>query len=617
MSTKPPFLAYRSFYTPLNTIEKFNAAGYDTVCLFPAHTLNSRGTPYSQYPPVWRWFDRLDFAPLDEMIHNVTLPMPEAKFLCMVDLNSPAWLEHMFQHDCCDTFNNLGKAIHNPHWLEATAKYLEAFLRYADAGYGSRIQAYILACGGTDEWYDYSLGSEDPHRREAWRQWCLKKGLPDPVDIPPASVRDHISHENLLRDPVTDQTALDYWRFCNESVADAVLHFAAVTRKVIGRKADIGCFFGYLLEQTARTLVSCGHLDYERLLDSPEIDFAVCPGTYEDRHIGGGSGFLTPHGSITVRGKRLLHECDQRTNTYNSYLAPGINLRLDSAWPDERSTVAGLKRETALGLIHRTHLWWFDMWGDYYQGEAVMNTLARAREIWSRYAAAPAVEVSEIAMIVDADSTYFLNQDHPAVPEINVGTRTKLNRSGAPYQIYSFNDLPRIEDFSRYKLVIFTSLFHLTPVKREVLQQYVLREGRTVLWLGPAGIIADGKYAEENCEKLTGIPRRAEGTQKAAFGNWNSVSLRDYRQLTPALLKEIAREAGVHLYTCREWPVYAEGPLLAVHTAAGGREELSVKVPSGTAIELFTGKEYPIRNGKFTCDFLEPDTAFFAIGSGV
>ena len=67
-----PFLAYRSFYTPVNTIEQFSKAGYETFCVFPAHTVNSRGTPYSQYPPVWLWYYKFNFAPLDDMIEDTT-----------------------------------------------------------------------------------------------------------------------------------------------------------------------------------------------------------------------------------------------------------------------------------------------------------------------------------------------------------------------------------------------------------------------------------------------------------------------------------------------------------------------------------------------------------------
>lgn len=612
--TTPPFLAYRSFLTPLNTIAKFARAGYDTLCVFPAHTMNSRGTPYSSYPPVWRWFDHLDFAPFEQMVHDVSKAMPEARLLCMIDLNSPVWLEHYMAYECCDSFNNLGKAIHNPLWRKSVEEYLQKFLQYADRRFSDRIQAYVLACGATDEWYDYSLGTEDQHRRTAWREWCLKNGLPDPVDIPPASVREHITHENFLRDPKVDKIALNYWKFCNQAVADTILHFAAITRKIIHRRALTGCFYGYILEKAGCALVSCGHLDYERVLDSPDIDFLISPGTYSDaRRVGGGSGFLVPHGTVAVRGKRLLHECDQRTHTYNPYLTSEITLKVNTAWPDEASTVAGLKREAALGLIHRTHLWWFDMWGDFYQGEKVLDTLARVRKIWNDYAGSSPEDLCQIAMIVDPDSTYYLNQDHPDILEINRGIRNKLNLVGAPFEVYSFNDIPQIKNFTQYRLVVFTSLFHLTPEKKKILKQYVLKDGRSVLWLGPAGIIDHEKYDPENSRKLTGVAPDAADIACCKQKLWQSVYCRDYRKITPAALKQLAKSAEVHLYTDREWPVYAEGSLLAVHSAEGGTETIRVPRRSGLATELFSGSKTPIRNGCFQYRFQTPDTALFVL----
>lgn len=222
-SNASPFLAYRSFHTHANTINKFSDAGYDTVCVFPAHTCNSRGTPYSQYDPTWLWFDKIDFSPFDKMIDDIDHAMPGARLLCMIDLNSPCWLEHMCAYSCADSFNNLGKAIHNEEWVNATRDYLKAFVTYANQKYADRICAYVLACGATDEWYDYSNGTDIPERRDAWRKWQISHGRPDPVDIPSQSIRDRASHENFLRNPEADGLAMDYWRFCNESVADTIL----------------------------------------------------------------------------------------------------------------------------------------------------------------------------------------------------------------------------------------------------------------------------------------------------------------------------------------------------------------------------------------------------------
>lgn len=607
------FLAYRSFHMPVNTISKFASAGYDTVCVFPAHTRNSRGTPYSQYDPTWLWYDKIDFSPFDKMIEDISEAMPGARFLCMIDLNSPCWLEHMNAYSCADSFNNLGKAVHNQDWLQATTDYLRTFMKYADEKYGDRVAAYVLACGATDEWYDYSDGTDNAERRRAWREWRMKKGRPDPVDIPPQSVRDRASFEDFLRDPESDGLAMEYWHFCNESIADTILHFAKEAREVVKDRAQIGCFYGYILEKTDHTLVSCGHLEYERVLDSPDIDFLISPGTYRDRPMGGGSGFLIPEGSASVRGKRLLHECDQRTHTSNHFLLPYITLEMPSAWKNERETVAGIKREASLGMINGTHLWWFDMWGDFYQGEAVMDTLAQVRTLWDTYHTDNLSDMSEIAMIVDPESTYMVNQNHPAVKEMNLGTRNKLNRVGAPFDVYSFRDIPKIKDFSRYKLVIFTSLFDISGEKAEIMNQYVLCNDRYVLWMYAPGIYDGTAFAPDHCRKLTGIPYGSEGLSVKKMNGWTSAYLYDYSQLTVEMLKYLAGESGVRITTQEQLPVYARGDMLAVHTAEGKDIKLHVDPKYKSVKELFTGWICSVKEGIFIYPFASPDTALFAL----
>jgi len=608
----PGFLSYRSFHTPLNTIEKFSHQGYDTCVVFPAHTFNSLGTPYSQYPPTWLWYDKIDFTPFDKMVADTMNAMPDARLLCMIDLNSPIWLEHNKGYSSVDSFKNLGKAVHCPDWIEPTMWYLENFVKYADEHYGDRIRGYILACGSTDEWYDYSLGTESRERRVAWRKYQLDHGRPDPIDIPPESVREHTSHDDFFRDPSADKLALEYWHFCNESIADTIIKFADVMRPIIGDKAEIGCFYGYILEKSRDSLVSCGHLAYEKLMDSNNIDFVISPGTYRDRQIGGGSGFLVPHGTASVRGKRLLHECDQRTHTFNPYIAPNIKFS-STYWSDEASTVAGIKREAALGLIGRTYLWWFDMWGDFYQGETVMKTLGKVCDLWSEISAIPAENVHEVAMIVDPESTYFINQNNPIVPKINLGTRNKLNRLGAPFEVYSFNDIPLIKDFDRIKLVIFTSLYELTKEKQETLQKYVFCNGRHVLWLYAPGIITEGKLDTQNCEKLSGIPYEAQDIERRDMDEYTSWYIHDYDKLTPNILKMLAKESGVCVNVEQEIPVYAEGNLLAIHTADGGDITVTVDEKYTTAEELFTGKTCVISGGKFVYSFASPDTAMFRL----
>jgi hypothetical protein len=196
---------------------------------------------------------------------------------------------------------------------------------------------------------------------------------------------------------------------------------------------------------------------------------------------------------------------------------------------------------------------------------------------------------------------------------MNLRTRNKLNRLGAPYDVYSFNDIPKIKDFSRYKLVIFTSLFYLTPEKKRILDSYVLKDGRHVLWLYAPGIYNGESFDIKNCEDISGIPYSHDGVCSRDMGEWVSHYIYDYDTMTPEVLKALAEEAGVIMTARALCPVYKRGNLLAVHTECGGEQTLTVETKYTKARELFTDKEYDITDGKFVYPFDSPDTALFVL----
>ena len=154
----------------------------------------------------------------------------------------------------------------------------------------------------------------------------------------------------------------------------------------------------------------------------------------------------------------------------------------------------------------------------------------------------------------------------------------------------------------------------MTEEKKKILRKYILKNKRTVLWLGLAGVMDNEIYDPANCRKLTGISD--PDSNFAAIvkqNNWNSVWIPDYYKVTSAIMKQIAEHAGVHLYTRQEWPVFAEGNLLSIHTGTGGEETISIPRDSGTVTELFTGKTIRYENGKFTYRFKKPDTVLFEL----
>jgi hypothetical protein len=617
MNSKPYF-AYRSFWPELETMKRMNACGVDTICFYPANTLNSLGEPYCKYPPTWLWYDRYDFSSLDQQVADILSAVPSARLICLVDLNSPEWL--CKNRPDFNSFGQLGRTVCDDTWRQLVAAYLAAFLRHAEMQHGHRIEAYALACGYTTEWMDLSNGTESPSKTRAFQEWCRAQGFPVPSDIPSPSVREHISHGGLLRDPETDRLALDYWRFCSEAVADAIAFFVEKARENIRSHKHIGVFYGYPIETGGERLLRTAHLAYERVLDLPGLDFLISPGTYRDRETGGGSGFMTPMGTVRLKGKAFLHECDQCTHTYNRHLSPYVSWNAWHAWPDEASSLAGLKREVALALIQGASMWWFDMWGGFYQDASVFEAFREMKPIWDRFAGKSFDSVAETALVIDPDSFLYLresqladdtNRDGVRPEGFARGIRNSLNRLGAPYDIYSMRDIPLIPSFDRYRCVIFCTPFEIDEEKEAMLREHVLRGGRTVVWFYAPGVSDGRRWTPERMEAFCGVPFGTPGIVPNDMGEWQSVFVATPDDLTVDRLKKIAAGAGVALY-CREpVPVYANSRLLAVHTADGGR--IRIALPSSHAIirELFSGAIVAQNCSAFEHDFPSPGTCLF------
>ena len=343
----------------------------------------------------------------------------------------------------------------------------------------------------------------------------------------------------------------------------------------------------------------------------PEIDFIIGPGTYVDREIGGGSGFMVAHETFRLKGKRYLHECDQRTHTYNRQLSPYVECDYES-WPDEMSTIAGLKREMALCLINKASLWWFDMWGGFYEGERVFENFRQMKRIWDELVDIPAQSTAEILMVVDPESTYFLNEQEYCTKEFNQQTRKKLNRIGAPHDICSFNDLPVMDNLDQYKLIIFTTSFAIDDRKQKILDEYVFNKQRMVVWFYAPGIVKDGKWEPEQVKALCGTDYEASGINIIERDDWNSVYVHDPATLKVEDMRRLAELAGLHLYSSIGHPVYANEKLLTVHTPIA--EQLQIKLPRefGKVTELFSGKIWE----NISCMELNtngPDTLLFLL----
>ncbi len=611
----PLAFAYRSFWPEFEAMRQFKDAKVDTVCVFAANTDNSLGKPYSKYPSVWRWFGKYDFDSLNKQYDDVLAVNPDATFICMIDLNTPIWLQRQLAlrgHSAeSESFTMLSCACANPAWRKEVKTYLKAIIEHMEARYGDRIRAYLLACGQTDEWMDYSRGTAGRMKTQAWQAWCAQHGRPE-VPIPSYARMDEASFDGLIRDPATERDIIDYAHFTGDVIADAILDFVAQARALAPKQRQIGMFFGYILELTTNRLVWAGHLEYERLYHSPDIDFFISPGTYQDRPMGGGSGFMVPNGTRVLCGKGFLHEIDHRTPTYNIHLDEFVSIGWMHPWKDQAETDAGLKREFSLAIINGTSLWCFDMWGGVFRTPETMEIVARSRQLWDTYAKQPSETRAEVALVVDPQSARLVNDRSPLAGQIYAATRKKLNRLGAPFEVFSFNDLSKA-DLSQYKMFVFPGLFEVTAEKAAVLTEHVFHRDRTVVFAYAPGI-SDGKTLDTaRVQALTGTAFQTEGVSVAKHDAWTAVYVPSYKGLATEVLRRAAVDAGVTIYCDDAVPVYANQRLVAIHMAEGGSKTITLPGPCREVRELYTGQVVPVNDRQFSYPFATPDTALFEL----
>ena len=374
---------------------------------------------------------------------------------------------------------------------------------------------------------------------------------------------------------------------CSERTAHRFsLERAGAARGIIGRRAELGVFYGYILEFGPNRLVSEGHLDYERVFASADIDFAVAPGSYRHRQMGGSSPFLVPVGTLKQRGKAFLQELDMRTHT-SKRPAPWYTAAFDT-WHNEAETVAGLRREFSFCLTEDVSLWWFDMWGGFYETASARAALAQMKQLWDAAQAQRYESAAQIAVIVDPESALYLDEANPRIDAFNSGLAHALHHVGAPHRAFSWGDLPSL-DLTPYRLVVFPYLFVMDAARRRLLEGKVLRDNRTVLWLYRPGVVCDGTYDEAGMQRLTGVRIDEPGITTRSMGAWTSVVSADPK-ITPRELRNAARQAGVHVYSDTDEPLYACRRYVALHSATGGSRRIALPRTCATVTELFSGR---------------------------
>ena len=422
-----PGFAYITYRTYNARYDDFAALGcqlFSMPVFFGTQTINE-GTQIPPMAPGIFDDDVPDYSLFDKDVEKILAARPDAWIFPRVNLSLPKKWEDEHPEECCDFgFTERRRACFSSDaWAEETKRLLGLFIDHVEASpYREHIVGYQLAGGNTEEWFAFDArGSVGLRFREAFARICTERGLAGTEE---------------------EQRA-----FYSEMTARRILEFSAYAKEKTERRLVIGCFYGYTFEVIEPE--RCHHA-LRLVLESDDVDFICSPVSYAHlRPVGIDHACMLPVDSLKLHGKLYFAENDTRThlskapNELPPYNGP--------IWfgPDPDKTCEIIKMHFARALTHGHAMWWFDMWGGWYDDDQYRSLLERCMEICDQAMADDRSSKAEVAVFID-ERVYAAHAERVTLP---YSIRQALGYLGAPYDAYLADDYEAVKD--RYKAYIF------------------------------------------------------------------------------------------------------------------------------------------------------------------
>jgi hypothetical protein len=124
-------------------------------------------------------------------------------------------------------------------------------------------------------------------------------------------------------------------------------------------------------------------------------------------------------------------------------------------------------------------------------------------------------------------------------------------------------------------------------------------------------------YVDDPAATVLGQVVYSQGTCRPgmavrAFPEWTSIYVAA-PNLPAALLRNIARFAGAHIYSNEGDVIYATGELLGVHTVSGGRRRFQLPRVAGEVVDLFADRIVARHKAVFEVELPPASTALYLL----
>ncbi len=520
-----PAVMYRGTVDPFDDtgrrlLGSFRDAGVHVFC---AYTLLER---------TWVGPGKYDFDGLDTYLRAFLSVDPQARLILHVRLIPPDWWmeAHPTEWVRYGTSDSLDAS--DESWrVKRASPASEAWRRDAGAAWGAliahlegrpwgkRVIGYHAGYGIYTEWHYFgSWSNQYPDTGEAmtrtFRAWLrakygdvarLRQAWGDPqasfdtAAVPGVEPRERASLI-AFRDPAREQRVIDYYRCHQGVIADDIAYFGRIAKQETGRRALFGIYYGYFFGVAPQT--QGGHLELERLLRSPDIDYFVAPYDYGNRLMGQDGRLRALATAIARAGKVHIIEADTRTHLHpvDEY-GRARNLA---------ESLACVRREFSTALTERAAFWYVDFGPDsgrgWFDDPQIMSLIADLQKLRAREITLPRFRTSQIALVYDLGSGYYLGDGEGMAITNRMVTEvaTEMFHLGTPFDGLLLSQL-ETADLSQYKMLVFLNTFAMTDRQAAAVERIRQAGRQAMVFLWAPGLDGPDGLSARRASQVTGF----------------------------------------------------------------------------------------------------------------
>jgi len=607
----------------------------------------------------------LDLSKAARQVQGVVDQVPDASVFVRIHVNAPFWWNEAHPEECTeyasgpiddtivsgapmnnetgDTQRARRASLASARWKEVASQKLVEFCESFAQMPESNAVAGIHVCGGVyGEWHYWGfmhqpdLGGamtahfrqwlterygNDEELRQAWHRSEVSLAT---AEVPGLDEREATA-EGYLRDPEHQRPILDYWHCQHALVADCIEHFCSLVREHWPRPVIIGVFYGYFFNMFNHH-DSGGHLEIERIMKSPHIDYLSSPQCqWHETQGAGGAGYSRGLvDSARLHGKLWLDEIDHGARQEKYEVTPvGVELTPTPAYQ------AILRRSSAHPYLRGQGAWYYDFGLTKSRGRwdhpSYQKKIGEELKLYRSRVGRDYDSGADVLFIHSAEAMYYVNGRRSPIPRMAIDRSVeRFYHSGAIADHFYDFDLELL-DIQRYRLVVFPNFYHCTPSRREWIQKNLMCAGRTLLFQGLPGYTDGSRLGSDLVESLTGFQttkigqpvqprftlsgleehaatfeRRIESAPTLAWVasqeerliecSLSGSCLGAKRQeadckvvvtslpiASPAFYRWLARSSGAHVWNGSGDAIFGGYGLIAIHTMTGGERQLSLK----------------------------------------